>query len=301
MKKNRIVCFGEILWDTFPTHKVAGGAPLNVSFHANNFGLDTQLISAVGNDKMGEELIKFLTKNKIAKDCISINHSLPTSTVEVKLDKNGNARYDIKKDVAWDALDIDESSINIVSEADVLLFGSLVCREENNLDVLLQLIEKAQSTLFDVNFRAPFYQQSIIEQLLHKADIVKMNEEELEEIIGWYNIEESRKDQMIFLTKKFNIDTLVMTAGKNGAYCMHDGLLLMQKGFPVEVLDTVGSGDSFLAALVFKLLNGNSWQECLQFACATGSLVATKSGGTPVIEENTILEFLNKNKNENST
>ena len=104
---------------------------------------------------------------------------------------------------------------------------------------------------------------------------------------------------MSFLIVKFNSDTLVVTAGKEGAFCMHDGFLLNQKGFPVEVVDTVGSGDFFLAALIFKLLNGASWQECLQFACATGSLVATKSGGTQAINKNTVLAFLYQNTIEN--
>jgi len=294
MKKNKIVCFGEILWDVFPTHKVAGGAPLNLSFHAKNLGLNTQLISAVGEDKLGEDLMDFLSKNNIPTDFISKSQTSPTGTVEVVLDKNGNAKYDIKKNVAWDNLYADENKLNVVSNADVLIFGSLACREKNNLEVLLQLIEKAQRTVFDVNLRAPFYQQSVIEQLLHKADIVKMNDEELEEIIGWYNIKESMEEHMTFLIEKFKIDTLVVTAGKDGAYCMHDGLLSKQKGFPVKVIDTVGSGDSFLAALIFKILDGYSWQESMQFACATGSLVATKSGGTHAIDENTILHFMKK-------
>ena len=123
-----------------------------------------------------------------------------------------------------------------------------------------------------------------------------MNEEELEAIAGWFDIKESIKSQMAFLIEKFNIDTLVVTAGKEGAFCMHDGFLLNQKGFPVEVIDTVGSGDSFLASLIFKMLRGASWQECLQFACATGSLVATKSGGTHAINENTIVDFMHLQK-----
>jgi len=299
MKKNKIVCFGEILWDVFPTFKVAGGAPLNICFHAKKFGLKTQLISAVGHDKFGEELLEFLTQNKIPTDLIHTNYTFPTSTVEVKLDKKGNANYDIKEDVAWDFLFADKSRINIVSEADVLLFGSLVCRR-HNFEVLLKLIEKAQKTVFDVNLRAPFYQQKIIEKLLDKSDIVKMNEEELEEIAGWYSLKEGIKEILTFITDKFNIETLVVTAGKNGAYCIHNNSFFNQNGFPVEVKDTVGSGDSFLAALVFKMLDGASWQECLQFACATGSLVATKSGGTHTINENTILEFIHKHKTENS-
>ena len=192
---------------------------------------------------------------------------------------------------------IDDNIKRAVAKSDVLIFGSLACRSENNFDVLLQLIDKAQKTVFDVNLRAPFYQQSIIEQLLYKADIVKMNDDELDEIMGWYSLKDDLKDKMTFIIDKFNIETLIITAGKNGAFCMHAGILLHQKGFHVEVKDTVGSGDSFLAALVYKMLNDAPWKECLQFACATGSLLATKNGGTHKVDENRIQEFIQKNNN----
>ncbi|WP_430412103.1 carbohydrate kinase family protein [Kordia sp.] len=295
MKKNKIICFGEVLWDVFPTHKIAGGAPLNVCFHANNLGLNAQIISAIGNDALGEELKDFLIQNNIATDFIHTSNTLPTSTVDIKLSANGNANYTIVENVAWDALFIDEKSKRAVTQADVLIFGSLACRSEHNFEILLQLIEKAKKTVFDVNLRAPFYQPAIIEKLLHKATIVKMNDDELDEITGWYNLKEDVKDKMSFIINKFNIETLIITAGKNGAYCMHDGLLLHQKGFQVEVKDTVGSGDSFLAALVYKMLNDVSWEESLQFACATGSLLATKNGGTHKVDENRIQEFIQKN------
>lgn len=292
MKKNKIICFGEVLWDIFPTHKIAGGAPLNVCFHANNLGLNAQIISALGNDALGEELIDFLVQNNISTDFIHTNDTLPTSTVDIKLSENGNASYTIVENVAWDALFINENIKRAVTEANVLIFGSLAFRSEHNFEVLLQLIEKAQKTAFDVNLRAPFYQQNIIEKLLHKSNIVKMNDDELDEIIGWYNLKDDLKDKMTFIIDTFNIETLIITAGKHGAYCMHDGILLHQKGFKVDVKDTVGSGDSFLAALVYKMLNGAPWEACLQFACATGSLLATKNGGTHKVDENTIQEFI---------
>jgi len=292
MKKNKIICFGEVLWDVFPTHKIAGGAPLNVCFHANNLGLNAQIISALGNDALGEELKEFLIQNTISTDFIHTNDTLSTSTVDIKLSAQGNAIYTIVENVAWDALLIDDSIRSAVTQADVLIFGSLACRSEHNFEVLLELIEKAQKTVFDVNLRPPFYEQSIIEQLLHKANIVKMNDDELDEITGWYSLKEDLKDKMTFIIDKFNFETLIITAGKDGAYCMHDGILLHQKGFLVDVKDTVGSGDSFLAALVYKMLSAAPWEECLQFACATGSLLATKNGGTHKVDENRIQEFI---------
>lgn len=291
--KKSIVCFGEVLWDVLPTHKVAGGAPMNVAFHANNFGMDAQIISAISNDDLGEELIGFLHQRNIQTNLIHTNYTFPTSTVQVTLDSKGAAGYEIVAPVAWDFLYVDDVRAKAVSSADLLLFGSLVCRNEQNLNTLLQLIEHAKKVVFDVNLRPPFYSQSLIETLLAKADIVKMNDEELAKITSWYGAKKELKEQMIFVAEKFDITTLIMTEGKHGAYCLHDKDLVFQKSFPVEVKDTVGSGDSFLAAFLYKMLKGVDWQSGLEFACATGALVATQSGGTPDINEKLVLKFIN--------
>lgn len=295
MKKNRIFCFGEVLWDIFPSHRVVGGAPLNVCFHANNLGLNAKIISAIGRDKLGQELNDFFIQNKISTEFIQTNNTLPTGTVHIILAANGNASYTIVENVAWDALFIDESIKSAITESEVLIFGSLACRSDNNFEGLLQLIEKAQKLVFDVNLRAPFYQQSKLEKLLNKAHIVKMNDDELGEITSWYSVKDSLEDKMTFILDKFNIETLIVTAGKEGAYCMRDGLFFHQEGFQVEVKDTVGSGDSFLAAFIYKMLHGASWEDCLHFACATGSLLATKNGGTHKVDEHKIQEFIQRN------
>lgn len=288
-----IVCFGEVLWDVLPTHKVAGGAPMNVAFHANNFGMQAQMISAVGKDALGVELIDFLAQKNIPTSLITIHDAYPTSTVQVTLNENGSASYEIVQPVAWDFLESDETCVQAVAAADLFLFGSLVCRSKNNLQTILQLIENAKKTVFDVNLRPPFFNQRVIETLLQKADIVKVNDEELVQIIDWYNFKGSIQEQMMFVSEKFEIETMVMTAGKDGAYCLHDQVLYSQDSFQVTVQDTIGSGDSFLAAFLFKMSSGFSWQECLAFACATGALVATKSGGTPPINEKLVEAFKN--------
>ena len=290
--KPRIICFGEVLWDVLPTQKMAGGAPMNVVFHSNNFGIDAQLISSVGNDNLGKELRFFLQQKGISTDLIHTNYDFPTSTVPVTLDEKGSASYEIVEPVAWDFLNVDENRIKAVSLANLLVFGSLSCRNEKNLNTLFQLISEARKTVFDVNLRPPFYSPALIEILLRKADIVKMNDEELATIVGWYKKKYDLKEQMIFLMEKFGIETLVMTQGKEGASCMHNKELFEQESFPIKVKDTVGSGDSFLAAFLFKMLNGSSWQQCLEFACATGAIVAMQSGGTPDINERMVLNFI---------
>lgn len=291
-KKAFIICFGEVLWDMLPTGKVAGGAPMNVAFHAKNFGMNAQLISAVGNDELGKELLDFLQEKGMTTDLVHVNYTFSTSKVQVTLDENGSASYEIIEPIAWDFLYADNAIVHIVEKAGFLLFGSLVCRKGYNIKPLLRLIENAKKTVFDVNLRPPFYSQDLIEMLLQKADIVKMNDEELNLIFSWYESEKGIAEQMGFLMEKFQIETLVMTKGKDGAYCMHQGQLFTQKSFPVKVEDTVGSGDSFLAAFIYMMSKAKDWQQCLEFACATGALVATKSGGTPHIDEKTILDLI---------
>lgn len=293
-KKKSIVCFGEILWDIFPMHKVAGGAPLNVAFHANNFGMNSQIISTIGNDELGKELITFLAEKSIQMDLIHTNYTFPTGQVKVTLNEKGSASYEIMEPVAWDFLIIDTPAAHAVASADLFVFGSLACRSKNNLKILIQLIEKAQIAVFDINLRPPFFEQSVIEQLLQKVEVVKMNDEELAKIMEWYCQQANIKDQMIFIMDKFNLKTLIITTGKDGAYCINDNKIYTNKGFPIQVKDTVGSGDSFLAAFLFKMIVGCPWQECLEFACATGALVATKSGGTPSINEGAVMKFIQK-------
>ncbi len=290
-----IICFGEVLWDMLPSGKVAGGAPMNVAYHAKQFGMDAQMISAVGNDDLGKELVGFLQQKGIPTDFIHTNYTFDTSTVQVTLNEKGSASYEIVEPVAWDFLFVDDNRNKAVSQADFLLFGSLVCRNKTNLTTLLPLIEKARKVVFDVNLRPPFYSQSLIETLLQKVDIVKMNDEELEIILNWYGIKGDLANQLAFVMEKFMLDTLIMTQGKHGAFCMHEGVLYSQKSFPVTVKDTVGSGDAFLAAFLYKMSNGASWQSCLEFACATGAFVATQSGGTPAISKNRVLDFISNN------
>ena len=254
IKKPSIVCFGEVLWDVLPSGKVAGGAPMNVAYQSKSLGCEVQMISAIGNDDLGKELIAFLNKKGIPTNLIQTNYTFPTSTVQVTLNEKGSASYEIVKPVAWDFIYPDEVRIAAIEHADILLFGSLICREEYSRKTLFELIDKAQKTVFDVNLRAPFYSQPLLESLLEKADVVKVNDEELDIITGWYGLEKDIAGQMEFVREKFKIETLVMTKGKHGAFCLHNNELTTQKSFPVEVQDTVGAGDAFLAAFITCLL-----------------------------------------------
>jgi fructokinase len=300
-KQPSIVSFGEVLWDILPTGKMAGGAPMNFACHARSLGCNVQMISAVGNDNLGSELLVFLENKGVLTDFIQTNYTFPTGTVKVHLNENGAASYEILQPVAWDYISLDQAKIEAVKRADLFLFGSLIARDQYSRKTLFDLLDKAQKTVFDVNLRPPFYSQGLIESILSKIDILKVNDDELDVIAGWYGASKEFVSQMEFLMDKFGIETIVMTKGKHGAFCRHGKEFIFQDSFQVKVQDTVGAGDAFLAAFISKMLYGNNWQDCLEFACATGALVATKSGGTPQIDETEIETFIKERKtNPNS-
>lgn len=283
MSKPAIICFGEVLWDVLPDKRVAGGAPMNVAFHANQFGMESKMISCVGDDELGKELIRFLENKGVSTSLIQTDPTFPTGTVNVILDNGGSPSYEIVSPVAWDYIRADDKTKDVVRSADALVFGSLACRTERNKRTLFEYLELAPVRVLDVNLRVPFYSRPLIESLLARADIVKMNDEELALIAGWQQAAGSEKAQLGFLRDAFGLDVLILTRGKNGAACLDESGFHEHPGFPVTVKDTIGSGDSFLAAFLSKYLRGANTRKCLAFAGAVGALVATRAGGTPEI------------------
>ena len=291
MSKPTIICFGEVLWDLLPSGKIAGGAPMNVAYHANQLGLRSLMVSRVGNDDLGQQLLDFLDEKGVATHFVQEDSTHPTGVVNVRLDANGSPRYEIVQSAAWDFIEPDEKVSALVGVADAFVFGSLACRNERSRASLFDLLETAKLRVLDVNLRAPFYDKNLLADLLIKADIVKMNDEELALISGYFSNSKGMEAQMNFLTEQFRLETLIVTKGPHGAVCLDADGLHEQPGFKVKVKDTIGSGDAFLAAFLSMNLDGASIPESLRYACAIGALVATKQGGTPVIDEDELDEI----------
>ena len=177
MKKN-ILCFGEVLWDTFEDGKQPGGATMNVAFHLIQQGADARFASRIGDDSSGSKLVKFLKNNGLYSDLIQEDEKRPTCEVKVHLDENQQATYTIPKPVSWDNIKAKKVMTRAAKEADAIVFGSLVCREGTSRDTLLDLLGETKAlTIFDVNLRAPHYTLSTIETLAARANVIKMNEE----------------------------------------------------------------------------------------------------------------------------
>ncbi len=288
MLEKNIVCFGEVLWDLLPTGKIAGGAPMNVAVHANQLGLDATMISAVGDDELGEGITSFLSSRGLSVENVQKNE-YQTGIVEVTLDAKGSPSYEIIQPVAWDFIRLTENAKNAVKDADALVFGSLALRNEVSKNTLLALQSEAKLKILDINLRKPFYTPELADELFKVADIVKVNDEELEMICAWYGQVGNETDNAKFLKERYQLKGIIVTRGGNGAFFIDENNEIAEhQGFKVTVSDTIGSGDSFLASFITKWLNGEASAEALKFACAVGAFVATQKGATPVISQEDI-------------
>ena len=297
----KIICFGEVLFDVFPTHRKIGGAPLNVALRLASLGVNAQIISRIGKDEIGKELLAFIEKNGVDTDSIQIDENLSTGQVIVQLNEKGSASYTINYPVAWDKIIcIPEDKIKL-KKADALVFGTLVCRDFVSHATLLEMINFAKYAVFDVNLRAPFYTQPILIDLMMQSDFIKFNDDELYEISAAMNSPyHSLEQNILFIAELTNTKHICVTKGSHGAVLYYNEKMYYNSGYKINVVDTVGSGDSFLAGLLSKLLNNATPQQAIDFACALGAIVAKNEGANPKISNQEINAFMNPIKKTNT-
>jgi fructokinase len=280
-----VLCFGEILWDTFEDGKKAGGAPMNVAMHLKQQRVNVSFASRIGSDPSVDELVEFLKNGGLFSDLIQRDEALPTCEVTVELDKNQQATYIIPKPVSWDNIQADPILTQIAEKASAIIYGSLACRDKTTRDTLLNLLDETKAIkIFDVNLRAPHYTLSTIETLTARADVVKMNEEEAKLLIGGSN--RDLRDQIMEFRSKYHSRTICVTRGEHGAIVWHDHDFYDSPGCPVQVGDTVGAGDSFLATFVNGLLKNEPMQQLVDKSCTVGAFVAGKRGANPPYDAN---------------
>ena len=283
-----VVCFGETLWDFLPGGKQPGGAPMNVAYHLGKLGTNPAVISRVGHDELGKELLSVMDEKGINTDYMQVDNVLPTSTVVARLKDNHEMVYDIVQNVAWDNIMYEDALSTIVKEADYFVFGSLAARSARTRATLFQLLEIAKTKVLDINLRAPHYSRELIETMLAKADVVKLNEAELKLIIEWFTPYQNDEEAISFLQDKFSVHTMVVTKGAEGALLKVGNSLYSHEGYQVVVADTVGSGDSFLAAVIFQLLDHIPNEHILDFANKLGAFITTQKGACPVYQLNEV-------------
>jgi fructokinase len=279
-----IVCFGEVLWDMLPSGKKLGGAPLNVALRAQSFGNNATVISSIGNDIQGQEILEEMKTYKADIGHIQVSRNFATSEVLVSLNERGSASYEITMPCAWDDIELLDKDVESVKSSDAFIYGSLVARTQKSRNTLFELLKHAPFKIFDVNLRPPHYEMTTLLPLMKAADLIKLNDDELFEICARLGYASQSIEECInFLGNKTNTGRICVTCGKHGAILFINNQFIKNKGYKITVADTVGAGDSFLASLVSKLLNGDSPAEALDFACAVGAIVASKSGANPTV------------------
>ncbi|MCT6869062.1 carbohydrate kinase [Apibacter sp.] len=296
-----IICFGEILWDIFPAGKKIGGAPFNVAYHLNKMGIDGRMISCVGNDELGKELIEKVKEASIPVDECQINNKYDTGTVIAEIDKNNEAHYTIVEPVAWDFIEWKQEYENLVKNSQGFVFGSLGSRNNLSKSTLIKLLEVAPYKIFDINLRPPYISQVSIIEFMKKADLVKMNKAELRLLLDWVGKEYTEEEEAIkYIRRCFSLDGLIVTKGSKGAvYCNQDQYIYSE-AIQVEIKDTVGSGDSFLAGFLAKRAQGFSISDSIEEAIALGAFITNHIGACPVYDLEEFKKF-KMNKNIKST
>jgi fructokinase len=286
-----VIGLGELLWDLFPTGRRAGGAPANFAFHANQLGCHGLPASRVGRDAPGDELILFLEQQGLSTELIQRDDRHPTGTVGVQLDEGGHPSYVIHTGVAWDHLAPDPMLLEAVRHASAICFGTLGQRSPIARSSIRQVISQASDdclVVFDVNLRQQFYSREVIEESLHIADMIKLNDEEVEVLNELLSLRVPHGDFVDFgrrLISQFGPRLVCVTRGSEGAELVSELEHVHVAGRPVVVVDTVGAGDSFTAALVTSVLAGRPLKACGEIANAVGALVASRAGAMPSLED----------------
>lgn len=283
-----VVGLGEALWDMLPSGKQLGGAPLNFAYIASLLGNRAVIASRVGADLLGREIRTELSARKIDTSAIQNDATLPTGSVDVKF-QNGQPEYDIRKPVAWDALECSSEWQRIARRCDAVCFGTLAQRSPQSRSTILQFVQQTPSSclrVFDINLRKPFYSRTLIEAALPFTTVLKMNDLELLEVAKMFGVSgQSPQELMLAVRQKFGVKLLLVTRGERGAAATDGSRVVEHPGFAVKVRDTVGAGDAFSAAATHCLIRGVELEPTLAFANRWAAWVASETGGMPLLTE----------------
>lgn len=292
--KNIIVGMGEALWDVLPEGKKIGGAPANFAYHVSQFGFDSRVVSAIGKDALGDEIMKVFEEKKVKHQIERVDY--PTGTVQVTLDSEGIPCYEIKENVAWDNIPFTDELEQLALNTRAVCFGSLAQRNIVSRKTINRFLDvmpdnDGQLKIFDINLRQHFYTKEVLSQSFEKCNVLKINDEELvavSRMFGYPGID--LQDKCWILLAKYNLKMLILTCGTNGSYVFTLGAVSFQETPKVTVADTVGAGDSFTAAFCASVLAGKSILEAHKLAVEVSAYVCTQSGAMPVLPN----EFLSR-------
>ncbi len=285
-----VVGMGEALWDVLPEGKKLGGAPANFAYHVSQFGLESRVVSAVGEDKLGAEILENFRQKQLYGLIETVPY--PTGTVQVELDAEGVPCYDIKEGVAWDNIPYTQALEGLARQTRAVCFGSLAQRSVVSRQTIHRFLDAMPDDadtlrIFDINLRQSFYTKEILCDSFKRCNVLKINDEELvtvSRMFGYPGID--LQDKCWILLAKYNLKMLILTCGVNGSYVFTPGHISFVETPKVQVADTVGAGDSFTAAFTSAILRGRSVAEAHRLAVDTSAYVCTQQGAMPLLPKN---------------
>lgn len=295
-RRNYVVGIGEALWDILPEGKKLGGAPANFAYHVSQFGLQSRVVSAIGDDRLGNEILENFQDKGLQTLIEKVAY--PTGTVQVELDAVGVPCYDIKENVAWDNIPFTDKLKQLAGKTCAVCYGSLAQRNVVSRETINAFLDampggKGQYKVFDINLRQGFYTREILCSSMERCNILKINDEELvtvSRMFGYPGID--LQDKCWILLAKYNLEMLILTCGVNGSYVFTPGNVSFVETPKVQVADTVGAGDSFTAAFISAVLKGKTVTEAHQLAVNVSAHVCTQNGAMPKLPENLLNRIL---------
>ncbi len=284
--KPTLIGIGEILWDLLPTGRKLGGAPANFAYHVKVLGANAAVISAVGEDEAGRDILQALNRLGVNSTFIVRDHRHPTGVVTVDIDPQGVPAYCIRENAAWDFISFHPEMMTLAQRADAVCFGSLCQRSGESRSTILKVLgatRKQCRRIFDINLRQAYYSPSVIEQSLQLSNVLKLNDEELNVLAEMFGLGGSTAIRISQLFRMYPLELIALTRGRHGAVLYTPSAISECGGFPVSVVDTVGAGDAFTAALALGILSGASLDTINHRACRLAAFVCSQPGATPEI------------------
>ena len=282
--QNVIVGLGEILWDMLPSGKALGGAPANFAYHAQELGGSSVVVSCVGNDELGREIISSLENLDMTSELLSVDKVHPTGVVSVTINKEMKPSYHIQEEVAWDYIPDTPLLRQLASKSDAVCFGTVAQRlhlSRMTIQTFLRLMEHDSIRVFDINLRQNFYSYEVIKTSLDMANVLKLNVNELSVVKKILRLKGNEKKILNELSRKYSLRLIALTKGIEGSILYSEGKISKHEGYRVEMGDTVGAGDAFVAALVTGLLRGYELDDLNNKANRVASYICSKHGATP--------------------
>lgn len=283
-----VVGIGEVLWDLLPSGPQLGGAPTNFSWHAHALGARSQMVSRVGNDERGDEVRRRLERMELPDALVQTDEVRPTGTVTVAFSSHGLPEYTIHEGVAWDHIAVTPEAMEVVRSADAVCFGSLAQREAVSRESIQKLVSAARAEawrIFDINLRQNYFSREVIESSLRLANVLKLNDAELPIVAKLFDAGGDVKSQIEKLAQSYDLRVVALTRGAEGSLLYREGRWSEQGSSDIEVVDTIGAGDSFTAAVCMGLSRGLDLDRINAAANQIAAFVCGVAGATPVLPE----------------